>query len=189
MAQEIEIEFKNLLTIDEYNHLLASLPFPKQSQTQVNYYFETAHFGLREKFSALRIREKNDQYQLTLKEPHPDGLLETHDSLTEQEAFSWIEGNIITKVHTNKQLTNLNISSDQLLYYGSLTTNRREIYDGDICIVLDESTYNGQTDYELELEASHYEAGKQYFDTLLNKHKITIKHTPNKIERFFTTLD
>lgn len=188
MAQEIEIEFKNLLTKDEFDHLLASLPFPKESQTQVNHYFETADFALRERSSALRIREKNGNYQLTLKEPHPDGLLETHDSLTAQEALDCLQGNMIKKEHTDKQLTQLNISTEHLIYYGSLTTKRREVlYDG-VCIVLDESIYNGKTDYEFELEAPNYEAGQKIFDKLLKDHQIVIKYTPNKIQRFFSTL-
>ncbi|WP_212685903.1 CYTH domain-containing protein, partial [Salmonella enterica] len=83
MAQEIEIEFKNLLTEEEYLKLLSNLPFPKYSQTQTNYYFETEDFSLKAHGSALRIREKNGNYTLTLKETHELGLLETHDALTE----------------------------------------------------------------------------------------------------------
>lgn len=188
MAQEIEIEFKNLLTIDEYHLLLKKLPFPIESQTQTNYYFETIHFALREKLSALRIREKNGNYQLTLKEPHHDGLLETHDSLTKQEALSWIKGDIIPKKHVEKQLVDMGILSEHFLYYGDLTTKRREFYDGDICLVLDESTYNGHIDYELELEAPSYEKGEEYFNQLLKDYHIKVKDTPSKIERFFSTL-
>src|SRR5690625_5863964 len=107
MTQEIEIEYKNLLTEDEFNLLLSTLPFSKECQVQKNYYFETNNFALRGKLSALRIREKKGSYQLTLKEPHPEGHLETHDFLTEKEALSWLHGNIIEKRHVFKQLENL----------------------------------------------------------------------------------
>ncbi len=188
MAQEIEIEYKNLLTNDEFNRLLTNLPFPKESQVQINYYFETEDFALRNKLSALRIREKNGNYQLTLKEPHPEGLLETHDFLTEKEAFSWLHGNIIEKAQVIKQLKNLGIPYDHLLYFGKLTTERREINYENVLIVLDKSTYNGQVDYEFELEAPSKNVGKVIFNDLLEKNNIVIKKTPNKIERFFSSL-
>lgn len=188
MAQEIEIEYKNLLTKDEFDRLLTNLPFPRDSQIQTNYYFETEDFALRQQLSAIRIREKNGNYQLTLKEPHPDGLLETHDMLTEKESFSWLHGNIIVKKNVFKQLDNLNISYKDLIYFGKLKTERREVNYENVLIVLDISSYNGQVDYEFELEAPHKEIGEKIFHQLLHQHQITIKNTPNKIERFFTTL-
>jgi len=188
LTQEIEIEYKNLLTKDEFYHLLECLPFPKVSQVQNNYYFETEDFALRGKLSALRIREKNGSYQLTLKEPHPDGLLETHDFLTEKEAFSWLHGNIIEKDRVIQQLKNLHIPYEKLLYFGKLTTERREVNYKDVLIVLDISTYNGQVDYEFELEAPSKVVGIEIFNNLLQENNITIKKTPNKIERFFSSL-
>src|SRR5690625_4230109 len=188
MTQEIEIEYKNLLTEDEFNLLLSILPFPKEYQVQNNYYFETNNFALRDKLSALRIREKDGNYQLTLKEPHPEGLLETHDFLTEKEAFSWLHGNIIEKRHVFKQLKNLGIPYDNLLYFGKLKTERMELNDRDWIFVLDKSTYNGHVDYEFELEAPSKEIGQKIFDDLLEKYNIVIKKTTNKIERFFSSL-
>lgn len=188
MTQEIEIEYKNLLTKDEYDRLLYNLPFPEYSKTQTNYYFETTNFALKKNGCALRIREKEGVYQLTLKEPHKDGLLETHDSLTKQEARDWIQGNIIAKTHTTKQLKNKAISTQSLHYYGSLTTKRHEIKDKDIIIVLDYSTFNDRDDYELEVEAPSKEIGIQAFESLLTEYNIQKRDTPNKIERFFQTV-
>jgi|SRR5690625_1506455 len=188
MTQEIEIEYKNLLTKDEFNLLLANLPFPKDSQTQINYYFETEDLALRSQSAALRIRKKNGDYQLTLKEPHPEGLLETHDFLTEKEAFSWLHGNIIEKTHVIKQLKNLLIPYEELLYFGKLTTERREVNYKNVLIVLDISSYNGKIDYEFELEAPSKKIGIEVFNDLLQKNDIIIKETPNKIERFFSSL-
>lgn len=188
MTQEIEIEYKNLLTREEFDSLLTKLPFPKDSQVQTNYYFETEDFALRSQSSALRIREKNGNYQLTLKEPHPEGLLETHDFLTEKEAFSWLHGNICEKPHVIKQLENLNIPYKELLYFGKLKTERREVNYKNVLIVLDISTYNGHIDYEFELEAPDRESGKRLFHQLLEEYHIVLKETPNKIERFFSLL-
>ncbi|MBY7143118.1 CYTH domain-containing protein [Virgibacillus sp. NKC19-3] len=188
MAQEIEIEYKNMLTKDEFDRLLYHLPFPEYSQTQTNYYFETTDFALKKNGCALRIREKNGVYQLTLKEPHKDGLLETHDSLTKEEVRNWMQGNIIAKTHTTKQLKNKSISTQNLHYYGRLTTKRHELKNANIVIVLDYSTFNGKEDYELEVEATSQEIGIQAFESLLKEHDIQQRDTPNKIERFFQTI-
>ncbi|WP_373895702.1 CYTH domain-containing protein [Virgibacillus sp. CBA3643] len=188
MTQEIEIEYKNLLTKDEYERLLYNLSFPEHSQAQTNYYFETTDFALKNSGCALRIREKNDEYRLTLKEPHKDGLLETHDSLTEKEARDWMQGNIIAKTNTTTQLKKMGVSPESLNYYGSLTTKRHELEDKEIIIVLDYSTFNGRADYELEVEAITQEIGIQAFESLLKEHHIQKRDTPNKIERFFQTV-
>lgn len=185
MAQEIEIEYKNLLTMEEFNRILTHLPFPEHGETQINYYFETKHFSLKENGCALRIREKKGQYKLTLKEPHPQGLLETHDTLTKQEALDWIEGNNVPKRHTTKQLTAKDILPEDLIYYGNLTTERRELKYNHVLVVLDYSTYNGIFDYELEVEAPSEAVGTETFDALLKQFHIKKRNTPNKIKRFF----
>lgn len=190
MTQEIEIEYKNLLTKQEFNRLLYGIPFPEHGKTQTNYYFETNDFKLKANGSALRIREKNGDFRLTLKQPHPDGLLETHDELTKEEARNWLDGQISAKSNTEKQLWALGISPGDLIFYGSLKTERRETAPSDqVLLVLDYSTYNGESDYELELEATSIAAGKQAFQSLLNSYSIPERETPNKIKRFFSSLE
>lgn len=187
IAQEIEIEYKNLLTEAEFHYLLTAFPFPKQYQSQTNHYFETEDFRLKKHAAALRIREKNGIYQLTLKEPHPQGLIETHDSLTKQEASRWLQGEIIPKENIARQLERLSIGFHELQYYGQLTTERRELHHNDVLFVLDYSTFNGTSDYEFELEAPSEEVGLREFNALFIEHQITRKKTPSKIQRFFAT--
>ncbi|WP_010093585.1 CYTH domain-containing protein [Ornithinibacillus scapharcae] len=169
MTQEIEIEFKNLLTKQEYDMLLAHLPFPEDGQKQINYYFETPDRKLQNRQSALRIREKNGKYRLTLKEPFGDGLLETHDTLTFEEASLWMKGNPIAKKATTTQLHNLQVPLEELQYYGSLTTIRREYQNNGLIFVLDYSTYHNQEDYELEIEALDKETGLKAFEQTLKQ--------------------
>lgn len=189
MAQEIEIEYKNLLTDVEFKHLLRSFPFPKPGTWQTNFYFETKDFSLKEKGAALRIRKKAGKYVLTLKEPHPDGLLESHDPLTKNEASAWIDdGNFIEKSQVGKQLELLGIKLKDLVYYGKLETERYETnYQGTL-VVLDYSIYNGTSDYELEIEAGSKQDGLNMLRLIIDKYGITEKETPNKIKRFFTSL-
>jgi len=185
MSQEIEIEYKNLLTRDEFDRLLQHLPFPSTAKKQINYYFETEDFVLAKNKCALRIREKNGKYVLTLKEPHEDGLLETHDELSREEAVSWIQGTIIPKPNIARQLKLKNISLNELVYFGELATARRETEYENVLIVLDYSTYNGTEDFEFELEAPTVSVGKKTFHSILQQFNIPERATPNKIERFF----
>ncbi|WP_404451751.1 CYTH domain-containing protein [Virgibacillus necropolis] len=188
MAQEIEIEYKNLLTEEEFKQLLNHFTFPESGTWQTNYYFETKDFSLKAKGAALRIREKAGKYVLTLKEPHTDGLLESHDRLTEGEASRWINGDPIEKSQVGKQLHLLGIRLHDLVYYGKLETKRYETnYQGTL-LVLDYSTYNGRSDYELEIEAQTKEDGLNMLHSIIDIYGITEKDTPNKIKRFFTSL-
>ncbi|MBN6205002.1 CYTH domain-containing protein [Ralstonia pickettii] len=188
MKQEIEIEYKNLLTEDEFKMLLVKLGFPEDGAVQENFYFETPDFHLKEQRAALRIREKNDKYVLTLKEPHPEGLLETHDLLTAREANAWLTGKPVAKEHTAKQLKRLQIVLEDLRLFGSLWTERREISYKNVLLVLDFSKYHGTFDYELELEAKSQAEGIAVFEALLNEYNIPRRKTPNKIERFFQSI-
>ena len=52
---------------------------------------------------------------------------------------------------------------------------------------LDESWYNQQHDFELELEVTEAESGKQAFQTLMADLNIPITLAPNKIQRMMRT--
>ncbi|WP_407271035.1 CYTH domain-containing protein [Radiobacillus sp. PE A8.2] len=189
MSQEIEIEFKNLLSKHEYETLAQVFGVKdQQGVVQTNHYFETNDFKLKQNKSALRIREKNNLWQLTLKEPHMEGLLETHDTLSEIEAQSWLNGDILPKPEVAKQLNQLGIDFAKLTYGGSLTTTRKETTFKNTIVVLDVSQYNGQQDYEFELEAKDREHGELIFNEIMHAHGIKIRNTPNKIERFYNAL-
>ncbi|MCA1011349.1 CYTH domain-containing protein [Halobacillus halophilus] len=186
MSQEIEIEYKNLLTKDEYDRVHQLYPFESvEFMEQTNYYFESDDLKLRSLGAALRIRKKNDQWTLTLKQPHPEGLLETHDSLSEHEADLWIQNRMVEKPNVGKQLDELGVSLDDLKFLGSLTTRRKEIEYKDTLLVLDHSLYYDQEDFELELEAKSKEQGKNVFSQILNQCNIPERETDNKIKRFY----
>ncbi|HLS35615.1 MAG TPA: CYTH domain-containing protein [Bacillota bacterium] len=187
MKQEIEIEYKNLLTKSEYKRLLRLYPFQKAIK-QHNYYFETAQLQLQKQKSALRIRKKNNEYVLTLKQPHYGQLLETHVEITEDETEQCLIGNFIEHKQFNEQLAKLGVDAQQLNYIGKLVTYRRIYEENETIYVLDRSLYNGYEDFEFELEVNDEHKGKKHFLSILKKAEIKQVHTPNKIERFFKTL-
>jgi uncharacterized protein YjbK len=190
MPQEIEIEFKNLLTEAEFEKLYTIFEMEKETEIlQVNHYFETKDFQLKQHGAALRIREKKGEYQSTLKQPYEDGLLETHDYLTAEQANAWINGEITLGPEIRKQLQELGISTEELAYGGRLKTNRRETAYHETTIVLDRSEYGDTIDYELELEAKSFAHGQSVFQTILTDNDITKRKTPNKIQRFYDSLE
>ena len=99
MSQSIEIEFKNLLSIEEFNKMISYFQLSDDDFfRQINHYFDTKDFALKNLGCALRIREKKEYFEMTLKQPHPDGLLETTQTLTEKEANDLLNGGLIMKV-------------------------------------------------------------------------------------------
>lgn len=191
MVQEIEMESKNLLTKIEYDKLLTFFDVTaKQAKQQVNHYFETTDFQLKENGAALRIREKNKQWTLTLKQPYQDGLLETHEHLTEEEAHYAIQDPryLLHYTKVTAPMRALDINTDKLIYGGSLETQRIEVPYQQALVVIDYSIYNGCTDYELEIEADSKASSEFIMKQLTDNLEIAIKHTPNKIERFYQSL-
>ncbi|WP_035512331.1 CYTH domain-containing protein [Halalkalibacillus halophilus] len=186
--QEIEIEFKNILTYNEYTNLVNDFFQKEEPIRQVNYYFETSDFQLRDNLAALRIRKKDETYVATLKQPHSNGLLETHDSVSEDTLQNWMKNVITLPPNIKEQLDEFGIQSSDLRYAGSLQTERLEKKKEHTILVLDHSTYNDMEDYELELEATNASLGKQTFKQLLKEYNIEERPTKNKIERFFNSV-
>ncbi|KAA0765514.1 CYTH domain-containing protein [Bacillus sp. SH5-2] len=184
MTQEIEIEFKNIVTEEEFDTLCKLFSIEVFTK-QVNHYFETPGFSLKAAGSALRIRHKGATYTLTLKQPAEVGLLETHQVVTADEARLMMETNTIIQGAVVDQLHKLQIPVSTLTYMGSLTTERAEtLFEGGT-LVFDHSFYYNHDDYEIEFEVQDEETGKAAFIRLLTQHNIPIRHTNNKVKRFF----
>lgn len=183
MAQEIEIELKQLLMKEEFEQLKQYFQLKDTDfHIQTNYYFDTPQFDIKSHFAALRMREKDGQWVLTLKEPHEIGLLETHQTIappSQLDHFQIPEGEVADR------LDHLNIQKDQIVYFGSLETSRAEKMMKEGLIVLDHSRYLTVEDYELEFEVSDLEIGQTAFSKLLRQFQIPARNTKNKVVRFY----
>jgi uncharacterized protein YjbK len=186
LAQEIEIEFKNLLVKEEFMKLIKHFKI-KESEfiSQENHYLDTGDFQLRNLESALRIRNKSNTFTLTLKTPLEKGLLETYQTLSAQETIDVLEQNIFPDGQVKDMLLNLGVSIPSIQHFGSLVTNRAEIEFNGGLLVFDKSSYLNKVDYELEYEVQDYKQGKKNFTDLLTKQGIPHRKTENKIKRFF----
>lgn len=187
MKQEIEIEFKNLLTQEEFQQLQNHFNLKEQHfKHQVNHYFDTPDYKLKKHGAALRIREKDGKYVLTLKQPATEGLLESHESLQEEQAQAILSNNTIPagKIAAIIQ-TEFSIQTEELHCFGSLATSRAELdYKGGT-LVFDHSRYLNKEDFELEYEVTDYTVGKVAFENLLKELNIPSRETDNKIKRFY----
>lgn len=185
MSQEVEIEYKNMLTEKEYNTLLSfyggSHPL---TWIQTNHYADTPDFKLKNAGSALRIRELPDRSECTLKTPFNHHLLETTMLLNKEEAEQMLHSHsLILSEELNKKLSTIGISVQELRFFTSLTTERFEIKKGSCLIVLDKNTFGSKTDYELEIEADSEEEGWTFFQELLAAHHVPRREAQNKVKR------
>jgi uncharacterized protein YjbK len=186
LSQHLEIEFKNLLTKQEYNHLIEFFKVDKINiKKQINHYFDTASFLLKNAQSALRIREKEDWYEMTLKQPAPIGLLETNQILQKQEAAKLLDHHIFPDGPIKDKLLTIKVPVELLQYFGSLTTNRIEFAYKDGLLVLDHSYYLNAEDFEIEYEVTNPDIGEMVFNELLHTMKIPRRKTENKVQRFY----
>ncbi|MGG4167221.1 CYTH domain-containing protein [Rossellomorea vietnamensis] len=186
MAQEIEIEFKNLVTKDEFTILTSHFHINEEDFiSQDNHYFDTPDYQLKEKQSALRIREKDGRYTLTLKTPLKEDLLETNQSLSKNQSDSLLQDGLFPEGEVRDVLISLSIPYESLQHFGTLTTSRAEISYRNGLLVFDQSSYLKREDYELEYEVKERTSGEAIFLELLKQHKIPLRQTDNKIKRFY----
>ncbi|MDQ0198198.1 CYTH domain-containing protein [Neobacillus ginsengisoli] len=186
MSQNIEIEFKNILSKKEYDLLLDTFNInEKQIFTQENHYFDTPNFALKQKNTALRIRQKQEHFEMTLKQPASVGLLETNQVLTAKEALSAIQLGKLPGGIIENLVEEMEISYRTIEYFGSLLTKRVEFDYKEGLLVLDHSYYLNKEDFELEYEAENYLHGLRIFQEFLELHGIPKRITENKIRRFY----
>lgn len=188
MTENLEIEFKNLLTETEFNHLIVKFKRSTHSfWSQTNYYFDSNDFLLKQNGYALRIREKHGEYEFTLKQPTENGigLLETNQKLEKGIAESFIKNGKIPAGPISKKLSFLINENKEISCFGHMKTERAEIEFEDGLLVFDKSSYFDVIDYELEFEVQNFEIGQKSFHHLLKSENIPVRKTPNKIRRFY----
>lgn len=195
LEQNFEIEFKNLLTKDEYLNLLAK-EFPNTSNKeqdsaiyQSNYYFDTENQDLKNHHSALRIRVTDSSNEMTLKIPHEGFLMENNLHLSDNDVSEIIKDQQIvlsTFISSdNKFPLPKNVTKDSIFYlFNSFQTKRFEKHVQNHLIVLDQTTFqNDMIDYELEVESTDEIEGKQFFDSILREYAIPTRESSPKIRR------
>lgn len=185
MAKELEIEFKTLLTKTEYLRL-AKQHSDKQSNLQINYYFDTPRFTLKASDIGLRIR-KRDKYELTLKRKKGYALHEINEEITEEQFQDFLKTGNIPSEQINNDLSEI-IKGQSIVNYMSLSTFRIFYPYKNGIISIDKCEYVDTTDYELEYNTANYDQGKRVFIEFVKENGIVYKKSQAKIKRAYDAL-
>lgn len=181
MQIEKEIEFKNLLTKQEFELLVSFFQVDqKDFHSQTNYYFDTEDNYFKDNAIGFRLRILKDKNELTLKRPLVEHVMEESTiTVSDQERDVIIQETTFPSIPFLEQF-NLN---SPLICIGSLQTNRVEIPFNNGSLFLDHSIYGQTEDFEVEYESSDVKHGEKVFLDLLDSHRIPIRHTDKKIAR------
>ena len=174
MSNAIEIEAKALVSQDEYRTLCHSFKNAER-YTQTNYYIDSDDRILAKEGIALRIREKAGVYELTLKTPLSQGLLEKTNLITMNDFAMLRDFGDFPNADLKRFLLMLDLDVEKLKILTYMTTERIDIpYQGGL-LSLDRNTYNGITDYEIEFEYNNMEEAEKILLGMLKEHNIDAK--------------
>lgn len=176
MNKNKEIEFKTLISKEQYYNLLDEFNLTNNIFSQINHYFDTENTDLIQEQTVLRIRQKGNNYKLTKKTRALVGADETHIFLSKEKAQEMLEtgfdANIIGLPYKVKKVA-------------ELTTYRASSHFRNGKIFFDRSEYYGKVDYEIEYEVDEVNQGKKDFKDFLDSHEIEYKESIRKSKRAF----
>ena len=183
MSSNIEIEAKVLLLKNEYETIIEKLNLSKYRKIkQTNHYIDTPDRYLKKNGIALRIREKDEEFELTLKTPLSEGLLEKNESISWRDFEKLADDHIFPEGNIKKFLSILGVDVTKLSILTSLCTERITVdYDG-FNLSLDKNTYSNIVDYELEVESSSMEHAQEQIKKILSYCSIT-SYSINKVSK------
>ncbi len=188
MSNAIEIEAKALVNKGDYDKLTAAFHTYKHF-IQTNFYIDNDEGYLRKEGLALRIREKYGNYEMTLKTPLSQGLLEKNEPLSEQAFDEFTRKGKFPENDLKRFLTMLDVDVTTLKVKTSLTTNRIDVpyFEGKLSI--DENNYSGKKDYEVELEYNNEAEAESLLRELFEKYNIPFSiNKKTKVARAFEAL-
>ena len=182
MNELVEIEYKMLLQKDMFERILNDYKDQVDCEyTQTNYYLTSDQ--LKQRKYMLRIREKINHLEMTLKRPYLNHRLETNIDITKEDMNDILNGKMINNeiIHI---LIDEGIDISQIRNEVSLTTHRYDIELDEGTLSLDINTYNNITDYEMEFEVTDEQAGyKKFLEILMPYHLFYVRNNKSKVKR------
>lgn len=193
MAANIEIEAKVLITKEDYEKIIHKYEDEiAKEYDQTNYYIDTPSFSLKKEGIGLRIRLSQGLYQLTLKVPMAEGLLEKDQKISFEDYKKFKKEKFFPEGNVKEFVKMLGYDPNDLIILTKLITHRIEIDDEDYAtknISIDKNDYNGITDYEIELEGESMQNTKDALKTICEECKIPYKdNLKSKQSRALETL-
>lgn len=178
MKENLEIEFKSLLSPFDFNRLRESFFVDATLNVQMNSYYDTPDGNLQAQKSSARIRIVNDKALFTLKVINEEGYVVEYEVLDD-----YLE---IDDPRIQKILSDLGFSTD-LVKISSSRTHRFLVKDskGEWC--LDHTEFTNQVDFEIEYELTNPsvspQEGLQHFLDFLQKYSLSYQKGPSKFQR------
>lgn len=189
MSTNLEIEFKADLSKEDYESLISNFDKSKIYR-QINYYIDDDNLSIRGKKCGLRIREKDGNFELTLKVPEIVGKTEINQQISNKIYENFAKHNVFPSGEIKEYLEQkLSVKTTTIHILGELITDRLDIKYKTSLISIDKSTYNSKTDYEIECEDSSLESAKTNLLEFLKKYHINYKESHGtKLRRFIESL-
>ena len=182
--REIEIEFKNLLTKDQYTELFEKYDLNNSEEIiNKNFYYDDADESFKKIGAALRIRYTNKKIEMTLKIKGKTQNVEINVPLDERypkepTVLPLLPNEIIS------ELERMTVKIKTPMLIQKIETLRHEVTLEEGLLVLDETTFiNDIVDYELEFETKDYQTGLVAFEKLLAENNIEKSPAKSKIAR------
>ena len=182
--REIEIEFKNLLTKDQYDVLYEKYNLSNSEKIiNKNFYYDDADESFKKIGAALRIRYTNKKTEMTLKIKGKTQNVEINVPLDERypkepTVLPILPNEIIS------ELERMTVKIKTPMLIQKIETLRHEVTLEEGLLVLDETTFiNDIVDYELEFETIDYQTGLVAFEKLLAENNIEKSPAKPKIAR------
>ena len=186
MQTGTQVEFRTLLSKEEYTRLINMFLGNNKFDLQTNHYFDTARFTLKACDASLRVREQVWlEFRRVLFRSY--NIQDFKQPITREEFEECKNTGYLPEGQIKQELESI-IGKQKLENFMSLSTKRLFFTYGNGVIFLDESTYLGTTDYELEYEAKTLHEGKKEFIQLLGDLQIKYKKTDKKIKRAYDAL-
>ena len=182
MQKSVEVEFKTLLSKEEYERLMDQFK-GNRMDLQTNHYFDTSRFSLKALDASLRVRER-ESLELTLKRKK-GYIIQEFNLPINKEIFEEIKTTgVLPEGELKNELSNL-IGEQKINNFLSLSTLRMFFAYNNGVLFIDKSQYLGITDYELEYEAKSYHAGKKEFVQIINELGIQYRKSEKKVRRAY----
>ncbi len=185
MLPSLEVEFKTMLTKEEYTRLMARFK-GNPIDVQTNHYLDTERFSLKSTDTSLRVRER-DTFELTFKRKKGYSIHDIREPLEKDQLEFIRETGVLPEGKVSDEVATI-IGDQKLINFMSLSTERMYFQYSNGIVFIDKSTYLNETDYELEYEARNYHDGKKEFVNLLGDFKIKYKKSEKKVKRAYNAL-
>lgn len=177
MNQQIEKEYKVLLTKKQYDYFIHDLYPHIEPIIQKNIYYDTKDEFLSKNKIALRIRHIGDKKIVTLKYYHNQDLMELEKEVHCNDPFT-------EDFSVREILKQFNIN--QPLYPNVSITTYRTLIKGEYAeIAIDKNIFDDKSiDYEIEYEVKQPHNDLEVFQSILNQIQIQFKeNSDSKIKR------